>query len=598
MTSSVNDQFPRGLLRSELFLGVVSAVAASQARLNLSVAEKPSGSHFESSRYGRGEVGELVLVEGQVDLVLARLVDVRVGDGERWDIGKVSSGPNEVSGFVQFLGTVRPDDLRVSAGVANYPRLGDRVYAAPHAFVGRIPHLMEKDSTATASVELNLGNVAGRRGAEVVVRPEKLFGRHCAILGATGGGKSWTVARLVEECISYKGAKLVLLDATGEYRGIAGSETRHVHLGQPINLAKGSHAQALPPTSFLESDFLALFEPAGKVQGPKLRAAIRSLRLASLCPEVATSGIVKKIDQPKGPVQQAEANPQVSCRLDDPRQAFDVRRLVAQIEEECVYPDAYGSVRGSKDHTKWGGESGEFSYCLSLVSRINAVLVSKAFECVFGSTASPVTQAIHEFRSSSDRLLRICLSGVPYEFGAREIIVNVLGRHLLNSARAGVYLNAPLIVIVDEAHNFLGRSVGSDDAFSRLDAFEVIAREGRKYGLNLCLATQRPRDLTEGVLSQIGTLIVHRLTNERDRDTVERACGEVDRSASAFLSNLRQGEAAIIGVDFPIPLTIQIRKPTTQPMSDGPNYQVAWTTGVDDPVSAAVGTEQPVGVES
>lgn len=74
---------------------------------------------------------------------------------------------------------------------------------------------------------------------------------------------------------------------------------------------------------------------------------------------------------------------------------------------------------------------------------------------------------------------------------------------------------------------------------ARLDAFELIAKEGRKYGLNICLSTQRPRDITEGVLSQMGTLVVHRLTNDRDREVVERACGEIDRSASSFLPNLK-----------------------------------------------------------
>jgi len=136
--------------------------------------------------------------------------------------------------------------------------------------------------------------------------------------------------------------------------------------------------------------------------------------------------------------------------------------------------------------------------------------------------------------------------------------------------------NRLLVVIVDEAHNFLGRHLGSDDYQAKLDAFEIIAKEGRKYGLTVCLASQRPRDITEGVLSQMGTLIVHRLTNERDREVVERACGEIDRAASAFLPNLRPGEAAIIGTDFPIPMTIQIKEPDTKPLSDGPRYQECW----------------------
>jgi len=173
-------------------------------------------------------------------------------------------------------------------------------------------------------------------------------------------------------------------------------------------------------------------------------------------------------------------------------------------------------------------------------------------------------------------LLRICLSGVAYEFKAREIVANAVGRHLLNMARSGMFEHKPVVVIVDEAHNFLGRQIGSEDTVARLDAFELIAKEGRKFGLNLCLTTQRPRDITEGVLSQIGTLIVHRLTNDRDREVVERACGEIDRSASSFLPNLKPGEAAVIGADFPIPLTIQVFPPGTRPKSDGPNFQESW----------------------
>jgi len=125
----------------------------------------------------------------------------------------------------------------------------------------------------------------------------------------------------------------------------------------------------------------------------------------------------------------------------------------------------------------------------------------------------------------------------------------------------------------------LGRHIGSEDYTTKLDAFELIAKEGRKYGLNICLATQRPRDITEGVLSQMGTLIVHRLTNDRDREVVERACGEIDRSASSFLPNLKPGEAAIIGADFPIPLTVQIEQPTTKPKSDGADFQKFWKAG-------------------
>jgi len=575
--SRIEDAFPRGLLRPELFIGVLSSVSAQAVRFNLNEAGSPSGAHFLGGRYGKGEVGEFVLIEGQINLLLGRVVEIHLPEPERRSVNASHSKVPDLDavGTIQLLGSVAMDSLRVTAGVESYPRLGDRVYAAPHNFVANLPTLMEPEGSPESKVLLKLGSIDVALESAVSIRPEKLFGRHCAILGATGGGKSWTTARIIEECLKFK-TKIILLDATGEYRGFSGAHVNHLHLGNPVEKAIGSQPRSLPPTCFVESDFVALFEPAGKVQGPKMRAAMRSLRLAQLVPTVASNGIIKKIDQSKGPVIAAEQQAGVSDKLDDPRQGFDVSKLIAQIEQECVYPDGFGVGKGVKDTTKWGGDTGEVSYCLSLMSRISAVLTAPSFECVFKSTDPALTTSIADFIANDKRLLRICLSGVAYEFKAREITANVIGRHPLNLARSGAFKNSPVVVIVDEAHNFLGRQIGGEDAVARLDAFELIAKEGRKYGLNICLTTQRPRDITEGVLSQMGTLVVHRLTNDRDREVVERACGEIDRSASSFLPNLKPGEAAIIGADFPIPLTIQIFPPEVRPESDGPNYQKHW----------------------
>ncbi len=567
----IDKEFPRGLLRPELFVGVASSISARSIGVNLSAAGHPSGSHFTGGRYGRGEVGEFVLIEGQQSLLLGRIAEVKLRETERRSIKPDYTGSNSLDaiGQIQLLGCVSMHDLRVTAGVDAYPRLGDRIYAAPHRFISLLPVLMEKrDQDAVVTLELGSIDKAGE--SKVSVKPERLFGRHCAILGTTGGGKSWTTARIIEECIKHK-AKIILLDPTGEYREFQGEYVINCHLGEPVNQAMGSHVCNLPPTSFLESDFIALFEPSGKVQGPKLKAAIESLRLAVIEPSLATNGIIEKEGKEKLPILRALAKH--AARVQDPSEAFPVKLLPRQIVAECVqdYGDAH-----------WKGRSDqEVGWCAALIARINSVFRSPVLRCVFNppEKSHSLKDHIEDFFSSGNqkRLLRICASGIGYEFKAREIIANVIGRHLLNLARGGRFKDSPAVVIVDEAHNFLGRHIGSEDHIAKLDAFEIIAKEGRKYGLNICLATQRPRDITEGVLSQMGTLIVHRLTNDKDREVVERACGEIDRAASAFLPNLRPGEAAIIGTDFPIPLTIQIARPTIQPTSDGPDYQKDWS---------------------
>lgn len=565
---SIDAEFPRGLLRPELFLGVASSVTARTVGVNLSEAGRPSGSHFSGGRYGRGEVGEFVLIEGQQSLLLGRITEIYVRESERRSIRRDFAGNSDLDalGQIQLLGCVAMDDLKVTAGVDAYPRLGDRIYSAPHRFIALLPRLMERDEAGYGQVNLNLGAVDVAHESVVSIKPERLFGRHCAILGATGGGKSWTTARIIEECIKHN-AKIILIDPTGEYREFSGDGILHCHLGEPVQEATNSVSCLLPPTSFYESDFVAMFEPSGKVQGPKLRAAIQSLRLANLEPSLTENGLIIKANKDKR--QFNEALSRNATKVNDPKQEFNVHHLPQQIVNECVQD--FGDP-------KWKGPNeAEVGYCASLLTRINGILTSPVLQCVFGANNKPaLTAKVDELVAGTGRLLRIDLSGIAYEYHAREIIANVIGRHLLTKARSRTFQHRPTVVMVDEAHNFLGRHLGTEDYAVRLDAFELIAKEGRKYGLNICLASQRPRDITEGVLSQMGTLVVHRLTNDHDRAVVERTCGEIDRAASAFLPNLRPGEAAIIGTDFPIPLTIQIHEPTTKPNSEGPKYQEHW----------------------
>lgn len=555
-----------GLVRSSLRVGTVFAVTPSSAKLSLPLAAGPSAIWLDGSRYGRGEVGELVVLEGQTRLLLGRLVEVHAPESDR-DRGFDHEVMQATSmGTVQLLGSIDAATLRVTPGVDSFPRVGDAVFSCPHELLGELTELMLHPGER-GGVLIDLGSPRGAPDARVRVRPEKLFGRHCAILGSTGGGKSWTVARLLEECARL-GGKAILLDATGEYRSCSVVGMHHVHLGKPVETAPSSDPVRVPPTDFTESDFIALFEPSGKVQGPKLREAMRSLRVQAVKGERV---VYRKADQPKKPF--ADFVREHAARVNHPRQAFETHLLAEQVVEECVWPQS------NSDPTRWGSRSdSDYSWCLSLVTRITAITRSDAFEPVFGTSGGEhaLSDVVAKFLGSTKPILRVCLSGVSYEFGAREFIVNAIGRALMVKARAGEFRQRPLLVFVDEAHNFLGRTVGADDYATKLDSFELIAREGRKYGLNLCLATQRPRDLSEGVLSQMGTLVVHRTTHDRDREVIEKSASEIDRHATGFLASLRPGEAALLGVDFPVPITVQVAPPVDPPRSDGPPYQKAW----------------------
>ena len=193
------------------------------------------------------------------------------------------------------------------------------------------------------------------------------------------------------------------------------------------------------------------------------------------------------------------------------------------------------------------------------------------------SALRTIPDALATFCKEGKGILRLDLSHVPFEANAREILVNAIGRKLLGLARdKTITRQNPLLVFIDEAHQFINKAVGDEANRFALDAFGNLAKEGRKYGLNVAIATQRPRDIPEEVLSQIGTFVVHRLTTPYDQELVKKAVGELDQSTAAFLPTLDMGEALLLGVDFNFAMRVKIERPHAKPESESVEYSKVW----------------------
>lgn len=253
--------------------------------------------------------------------------------------------------------------------------------------------------------------------------------------------------------------------------------------------------------------------------------------------------------------------------------------LAEQIIEECVWPTGGTAAKPNVDI--WGGRAeNDVGHCLNLIARIKAMVANPNLKWLLDVDPSiqTIPDIIEKFCLSSEgRIIRLDLSAIPFEANAREILVNAIGRKLLSCAREGdINYDKPLLVFIDEAHQFLNKKIGDETSSFALDSFGNIAKEGRKYGLNVVIATQRPRDVPEDVLSQIGTLIVHRLTNEKDQEVVKKAVGSIDQRSASFLPVLGQGEALLLGVDFPFPMTVKIKTPQNKPESRSASFSSVW----------------------
>jgi uncharacterized protein len=553
------------------YVGTVSHVEPSQVRVNLPRAIKASADHHAGYELLCGQVGEFVVVETDEFALLGRIIEVRLPERERLTVERASEGQPEPAnpiGIAALMTSLSLVSGRVVKGIPNHPSVGQRVFSA-HPWL--IKHAIEDGRGGGGSNSIFLASVPHALGTAISIKPGALLGRHCAVLGTTGGGKSWTVARIAEEIARLHG-KAILFDATGEYKGLE-DRVRHVYLGgNKQNAQDQREFVSFPYKELSELDLFVLFQPSGAAQAPKLREALRSLKLAKLQPALATGGLLVKQNKQKQPIEQALVANEKQIVVDGAD--YEISLLARQINEECVFPTGQGG-----NAAVYGAiVLNEQSYCTTLVSRIGAIVNAPHTACIFSPGQLPsLPTVIGQFLGDdSQSVLRVSMEDLPFEHHTREIVLNAVGRYLLRLARKGTFSKAPTVALLDEAHQFLNRTLGDEFNRIQLDAFGLIAKEGRKYGLTTLLSTQRPRDIPEDVLSQMGMFIVHRLINERDRQVVEKACGSLDAAAARFLPTLGQGEAILVGADSPIPISVQITPPSAQPETHGPNYEQYW----------------------
>lgn len=544
------------------YIGTVCQVGPVTVRVNLPYAASPISDHHAGYQMLAGQVGEFILIEGEEHAIIGRIIEVKLPDQDRLLVEPTAdiNGQANPIGLIQLLTSLNLSTGLVVNGIPAHPRIAQQIFSA-HPLL--IKHAVEQGFERTQNIKL--GFLPNSLNMVVSLSPEALVGRHCAVLGATGGGKSWTVARLIEE-IARLGGKAIVFDATGEFGGL-GEGVRHVYLGgNPVDQHDSREFVGYPYQYLSEADLFVLFNPTAASQAPKLREALKSLKLVALNDAVATDGYLIKTNRDKPPIESELKK--YAHAIESEGADFDINNLPGQIEYECV--KSFGA--------KWGGcDEQVLGYCSTLIAKINVTLKSPYMDCIFSAkNTQPLPEVISSFLHSKDSILRISMEDLPFEHNTREIVTNAIGRYLLKEARSGKFEENPAVVILDEAHQFLDKSLGDEYNKISLESFGLIAKEGRKYGLTTVLATQRPRDIPEDVLSQMGMFIVHRLINEKDRQIVERACGNMDASAAAFLPILGQGEAILVGIGSPMPLPIQIIPPYAAPKSDGPQYKTYW----------------------
>lgn len=165
----------------------------------------------------------------------------------------------------------------------------------------------------------------------------------------------------------------------------------------------------------------------------------------------------------------------------------------------------------------------------------------------------------------------------------KKVLPLLIAKHYYNPHKANV-ANPPdktIHLIIDEAHNVLSQqSTRESESWKdyRLETFEEIIKEGRKFGMFLTLSSQRPADISPTIVSQIHNFFIHRLVNERDLFLIDNTISTLDSMSRGMIPNLSRGSCVITGTAFDLPMLLQINEleKEKQPDSEDVDLQVLW----------------------
>ena len=563
--------------KHEYFLGYINQVLPQFVKVHFPSSVLLNGFTHFGKEFNGGLVGSFVVIEGDKCGFLGRITELSLPESERLSLNEKAFQTSDFhpTGKIEILlsfDLYNPFDVK--KGLTAYPNIGAKVFVSSGELVQEYMSRFGVRSGELANT-ISIGSLVSSPETKVKINLQSIFGRHCAVVGTTGGGKSYTVSKLIES-LTATGNKAILIDATGEYSNYANQAycTSKI-LGDDCFF----HYRNLSV-----SDLFVLLKPSGQVQQPILLEAIQTLKIVEIAtknnklPVAVKDGVYIKIKKEKKPY--IDLYNEYANEIEKEYAEFNILNLAQQLRRECVYDsDKFG-----EDLTHWGDiDKRKWDNSTSLFLRTETLIQSTHFKSIFvfdktGNEETELVKILDTFFNCPDKkILRIGFDNVGFDFQAREILANAIGKYMLNKARKGDFnpsnnnKNKPAVLLIDEAHQFLNKKV-KDEYFEsvNLDAFDSIAKECRKHGLFLCIATQMPRDIPSGTLSQMGTFIVHRLINYNDKEAVSNACSTANKSTLDFLPILGEGEAILTGVDFTMPIIMKFDEPIIKPDSSTP----------------------------
>lgn len=435
-------------------------------------------------------------------------------------------------------------------GVKNYPVAGAELHAVSE---DDIKSIFVKFRAQGYSV----GTLSNDSSLDVCLDPAVLFGRHCAILGQSGAGKSWTVANLLQRAVKVMPrAHIILLDLHGEYAWKDRDGKRHYAFHE--NTVRHIDARELEMPYWLMTfeELVDLFidrtDDNASVQIAFLRDSVHDLR----------NKANKELD--------------IGTLSVDSPVYFSLDSLYEYFDDANKMTTNFGKDKGAL--------AGQFDqFLMRLESRMNDTRYDFMLKPKHRTSSDSLSGLLRDFVGLGEPkrpITVIDLSTVPFD--VRPTVSAQIGRLAFEfNYWNPQYRDFPLLLVCEEAHAYIPRDNDPRYEGTR-KSMQRIAKEGRKYGVGLAVVSQRPNELSETVLAQCSTFICLRLTNPDDQAYVRNLVPEAERDLIDILASLGRGEALAMGQAAPLPTRVQFYRPDPVPNSSDVDFYQQWISGPED----------------
>ncbi|NOT12661.1 MAG: DUF87 domain-containing protein [Methylococcaceae bacterium] len=492
-----------------------------------------------------GHVGSYVVIRQAHIAVLAMVF--KMWERDRFD----TSGTRHSDRFISLIpvGELQENGTFIR-GVRHYPTPGAKVYAVGLREINAI-------FAKFRDYQFFIGQLASHKDYHLALDPRALFGRHFAIVGQSGAGKSWTVTSLIQTTIkAMPKSHIILLDLHGEYcwREPDGS-LQSAFPDDQVNYLDATEIEMpywLMPYAELVDLFIDRTDKSASIQMTFMREVISQLKRK----EARRLGLA-------------------TVTVDTPIY-FPLAELYMQIKAANEERKEFGKVLGPLF-----GQFDEF--LIRLQSRFNDVRYDFLLKPKIHNTSESMADLLSQFVGvgvKKGNVTVIDLSSVPAD--VRPSVCAEVGRlayefNYWNPSRR----EFPITLICEEAHSYIPREKGGRFEGAK-KMMERIAKEGRKYGVSIGVVSQRPTELSETMLSQCSSFICLRTSNPDDQAYIRGLVPEAEGDLTDILSSLGRGEALVLGEAAPMPTRVQIYRPNPEPKSNDVDYFTGWRVGPND----------------